>query len=162
MVRWRQKIEDNQERISSDGNVHDIQRLRELQNLPLERKIGITQARIMEFYREFNGRVYVSFSGGKDSTVLLDITRKLFPEVEAVFLDTGLEYPEIRDFVKTFNNVTWIRPEINFKEVINKYGYPFPSKEQAAFIDEYKRSKSEKLKSIRINGNKNAPIFIDQ
>ena len=53
-----------------------------------------------------------------------------------------------------FDNVTWVKPEMNFKQVISKYGYPFPSKEQAAFIDEYKRSKSEKLKSIRINGNR--------
>lgn len=142
------------ERISSDGLIHDAQRLKELQALPLERKIGITQARIMEFYREFDGKVYVSFSGGKDSTVLLDITRRLFPEVEAVFVNTGLEYPEIREFVKMFDNVTWIKPKMTFDKVINKYGYPFPSKEQAAFIDEYKRSKSEKLKSTRINGNK--------
>lgn len=148
------EILNKQQRISSDGNIHDAQRLKELQALPLERKIGITQARIMEFYREYDGKVYVSFSGGKDSTVLLDIARKLFPEAEAVFIDTGLEYPKIREFVKTKENVTWLKPEMNFKEVINKYGYPFPSKEQAAFIDEYKRSKSEKLKSIRINGNK--------
>lgn len=148
------EISDKQERISSDGNIHDAQRLKELQALPLERKIGITQARIMEFYREYDGKVYVSFSGGKDSTVLLDLTRRLFPDVEAVFLDTGLEYPEIREFVKMFDNVTWVKPEMNFKQVISKYGYPFPSKEQAAFIDEYKRSKSEKLKSIRINGNR--------
>lgn len=149
-----ENILQEQNRISSDGKVHDAQRLKELQALPLDRKIGITQARIMEFYREFDGKVYVSFSGGKDSTVLLDITRKLFPEVEAVFIDTGLEYPKIREFVKTKENVTWLKPEMNFREVINKYGYPFPSKEQAAFIEEYKHSKSEKLKSIRINGNK--------
>lgn len=141
-------------RTSNDGLIHDAERLKELQNLQLERKIGITQARIMEFYREFDGNVYVSFSGGKDSTVLLDITRKLFPAIQSVFIDTGLEYPEIRDFVKTFDNVIWLKPEMNFKQVIEKYGYPFPSKEQAAFINEYKRAKSEKLKNIRLNGNK--------
>ncbi|MFA6832929.1 MAG: phosphoadenosine phosphosulfate reductase family protein [Bacteroidaceae bacterium] len=133
--------------------------------LPLNRKIGITQSRIIEWYQRYDGKVYISFSGGKDSTVLLDIVRKIYPDVPAIFLDTGLEYPEIRDFVKTKENVTWLVPEkynrekkqyerYTFKEVLNDYGYPLISKEQAAFIQEYRTTKSEKLKDIRWNGNK--------
>ena len=110
-------------------NIHDITRLRELQALPLERKIMITQARIIEWYNRFNGQVFVSFSGGKDSTVLLDIARKCFPNIPAVFADTGLEYPEIRDFVKTIDNVTIVRPEKTFRRVILEHGYPVASKE---------------------------------
>lgn len=48
----------------------------------------------------------MAFSGGKDSTVLLDIARKIYPDIEAVYNDTGLEYPELREFVKTIDNVT--------------------------------------------------------
>ena len=44
--------------------------LRELQALPLDLKILKTKNRIKEFYNFFGGQVYVSFSGGKDSTVL--------------------------------------------------------------------------------------------
>jgi 3'-phosphoadenosine 5'-phosphosulfate sulfotransferase (PAPS reductase)/FAD synthetase len=84
---------------------HTKERLKALQALPLERKIGFTIARIVEWYTHYNGKVYVSFSGGKDSTVLLDIARGLFPDIKAMFVDTGLEYPEIREFVKTFDNV---------------------------------------------------------
>ena len=73
--------------------------------------------------------VYVSFSGGKDSTVLLDIARRLYPDIKAVFIDTGLEYPEIRQFVKQFDNVDWLKPRITFRQVIERYGYPFISKE---------------------------------
>lgn len=73
--------------------------------------------------------VYISFSGGKDSTVLLDIARKIYPTIQALFVNTGLEYPEIVRFVKTFDNVDIINPKMNFKEVIMKYGYPFISKE---------------------------------
>lgn len=75
--------------------------------------------------------VYVSFSGGKDSTVLLDIVRNRcgYTEIPAVFVDTGLEYPEIREFVKTFDNVTWLKPRLQFRRVIEKFGYPFISKE---------------------------------
>ncbi len=99
-----------------------------MQSWCLQRKIQVTQTRIIEWYQHYNGQVYVSFSGGKDSTVLLDLARRAFPNIEAVFIDTGLEYPELRNFVKTFNNVTWIKPKINFKKVIESYGYPVISK----------------------------------
>lgn len=103
--------------------------LKQLQSMPLDAKILMTQTRIREWVREFGeSGVYVSFSGGKDSTVLLDIVRKMFPDIEAVFVDTGLEYPEIRQFVKTFDNVTILRPDMRFDEVIKKYGYPMISK----------------------------------
>jgi 3'-phosphoadenosine 5'-phosphosulfate sulfotransferase (PAPS reductase)/FAD synthetase len=96
--------------------------------------------------------IYISFSGGKDSTVLLDIVRKIYPEVEAVFIDTGLEYPEIRDFVKTFDNVTWLKPEMNFKQVIEKYGYPVISKEVALKVRE-SRSKPDGYASQSFDEN---------
>ena len=109
---------------------HTIQDLRIRQALPLEQKILMTKTRIKEWvnYYGLEG-VYVSFSGGKDSTVLLHIARSIYPDIKAVFVDTGLEYPEIRDFVKTFDNVDIIRPKMNFKQVLNKYGYPIISKE---------------------------------
>lgn len=115
----------------------ELSRLKELQQLPLERKVGFTAARIAEFYKAMDGKVCVSFSGGKDSTVLLYLVRSLFPDVKAVFADTGLEYPEIRDFVKTFDNVDWVKPSIPFNKVIEKYGYPVISKDCAQRIHEY-------------------------
>ena len=118
--------------------MHKEDKLIELQKLPLERKIGITQARIAEWYEHFNGNVYVSFSGGKDSTVLLDIVRKMYPDVEAVFANTGLEYPEIVSFVKSFDNITIIRPKKSFKQVLEKYGYPVISKDQSFYISNYR------------------------
>ena len=107
-----------------------IEELRRLQSQPLEKKIIMTRQRIREWVEHYgeNG-VYVSFSGGKDSTVLLDIVRKDYPNIPAVFVDTGLEYPEIREFVKGYDNVVWLKPKMNFRQVIEKYGYPFISKE---------------------------------
>lgn len=131
----------------------------------LERKIRVTQAKIIEWYIKYDGKVYIGFSGGMDSRVLLDLVRRIYPNVPAVFCDTGLEYPEIREFVKTINNVEFIYPlmwnkkerkyeRVSFKTVIDTYGYPIISKEQAAFIQECRDTKSEKLRDIRLNGNK--------
>ena len=109
---------------------HTIEELQQWQALPLNIKILMTKDRIRQWVNEYGeDGVYVSFSGGKDSTVLLDIVRESYPNIPAVFIDTGLEYPEIREFVKTFDNVTWVKPKYNFKKVIEKYGYPFISKE---------------------------------
>ena len=108
--------------------IHTKGDLQQMQSLPLSAKILMTKRRIREWYDYWDGQVYVSFSGGKDSTVLLHIARELYPDIEAVFVNTGLEYPEIQSFVKTFDNVTILRPKMRFDEVIKKYGYPVISK----------------------------------
>lgn len=105
----------------------ELWELKQKQSLNLKQKIIYSEKRIREWYKYWDGLVYVAFSGGKDSTVLLDIIRNIYPDVPAVFVDTGLEYPEIKDFVKTIDNVTTIRPEMNFKQVIEKCGYPVVS-----------------------------------
>lgn len=116
-----------------------------LQALPFEIKLLKTRQRIREWVNEYGeDGVYVSFSGGKDSTVLLHIVREMYPSVEAVFVNTGLEYPEIQQFVKSFDNVTILRPQMRFDEVIKKYGYPVISKEV-----------SQKLYYLKKDGNKN-------
>ena len=112
-----------------------------MQEWSLDHKILVTQTRLMEWYQKNNGNVYISFSGGKDSTVLLHIARKLFPDIIAVYVDTGLEYPEIREFVKTVPNVEWIKPEMSFRQVIRKYGYPLISKEASSNIHYARRAK---------------------
>ena len=122
-------------------------------NMPLDLKIKYTKRRLKEWYRHFDGEVYVSFSGGKDSTVLLHIARSLYPDIEAVFCDTGLEYPEIRDFVKTIDNVTWIKPKMPFNEVVAKYGWPIVSKEQARYIRDV-RCSTESMKRLRLTGER--------
>jgi 3'-phosphoadenosine 5'-phosphosulfate sulfotransferase (PAPS reductase)/FAD synthetase len=128
--------------------------LNQMQNLPLEIKILKTQKRIREWYEQHEGEVYVSFSGGKDSTVLLHIARQIYPDIKAVFIDTGLEYPELRQFVKTIKNVIWLKPKMKFKEVVEKYGYPVISKEQAQYIYQFRTAKSEKTQLTRLYGNK--------
>ena len=124
--------------------------LKQAQALPLEAKIIKTELRIREFYDHFNGEVYVSFSGGKDSTVLLDIARSLYPDIPAVFFDTGLEYPELKEFVKTIDNVEIRRPNRSFRQVIEEFGYPIISKRIAGYVYTAKRDpNSVRAKTLR-------------
>lgn len=107
--------------------------LKEMQSWDLNRKIATSLTRIIEFAKHFNNQVYVSFSGGKDSTVLLDLVRKIIPDVTVVFSNTGLEYPEIQAFARN-QGAEFVRPKMMFNEVITKYGYPIISKEVSQAI----------------------------
>ena len=115
--------------------------LKALQSLPLKVKVAKTKQRIREWVDRFGtDGVYVSFSGGKDSTVLLHIVREMYGnDIPAVFVNTGLEYPEIQSFVKTFENVEILRPKMRFDEVIKKYGYPIIGKETSQAIYEARK-----------------------
>ena len=109
---------------------HTLDELYTRQALPLNLKIRMTEERIREWinYYGIDG-IYVSFSGGKDSTVLLDIVRKNYPNAKAMFVDVPTQYPELRQFVKTFENVDIVKPKIGFIEACEKYGFPLFSKE---------------------------------
>lgn len=136
--------------------------LKERQALPLDVKIGMSIRRIKEWYRHWKGNVYIAFSGGKDSTVLLDIVRSIYPGIPAVFSDTGLEFPEIRTFVKTFGNVTVVKPKKNFRQVVREYGWPLVSKHTARCIsqvqnatDKNKATVTLRLTGVRSDGTRN-------
>lgn len=112
----------------------------------------MTERRLKQWHIKYEGNVYLAFSGGKDSTVLKDILKNIFPDVPAVFCNTGLEYPEVKKFALSQNNVTIITPKMMFKDVINTYGYPVISKEQSSYIYEIRNTKSDKLRDLRLNG----------
>ena len=111
-----------------------------------------------------DGQVYVGFSGGKDSTVLTDLCARVCQRygwtLYLLFVNTGLEYPEIQKFVKTF--AEWlrntyqievvldvVRPEMRFDEVVKKYGYPAISKEVSEVIYSVRNSDAGKTKTVR-------------
>ena len=125
--------------------------LKILQAYPLWMKVERTKRRIAEWI-DYYGEdgVYISFSGGKDSTVLLHLVRSLYPEVEAVFCNTGLEYPEIVKFVKDIPNVRILKPELTFKQVIDQKGYPVISKSVANTVRLARKNIEEDKDTLRV------------
>lgn len=112
--------------------------LEQYRHLPLGAKVIMTKNRIREWYNYWGGDVYISYSGGKDSTVLVHLVHDLYPEVPLVFVNTGLEFPEIQAFARKMG-AEFIRPKMRFDEVISTYGYPLISKENANVV-EYART----------------------
>ena len=105
---------------------------------PLDLKIMLTQDRIRGWYKAYGGDIYVSRSGGKDSDVLGDIVKKMYPDVPQVFIDTGLEWVSVHNHGIEIAD-TVLRPQMNFMQVIKAYGYPIISKEVAQKVEEARR-----------------------
>jgi len=130
----------------------ELWQLQQLQALPLEVKIRKTEERIKEWYEHFDGQVYVSRSGGKDSDVLGHIVKRLYPDVPHVFINTGLEYDSVRIHATEECNEV-LKPDMSFVDVITKYGYPVISKEIAQSLYEIQQAidKNKEIPKYRID-----------
>lgn len=116
---------------------------------PLDMKEELAMQRVRAFGTVNHGKIYVSFSGGKDSTVLLHLARRVFPDIRGMFLNTGLEFPEIVSFVKSCENIDIVKPKLSFRQVIERDGWPIVDKEQAAKIGTCQRNKAYCQKYFR-------------
>ena len=103
---------------------------------------------IIEKYEEKN--FYISFSGGKDSTVLSELIDMAIPGniIPRVYANTGIELNMIQDFVlnmqKTDDRIIIVKPTIPIKQMLEKEGYPFKSKLHAHCVDLYQKYGFEK------------------
>ena len=115
----------------------------------LDKRITEAMHRIEELYNETDGKCYVSFSGGKDSTVLLALIKMcediltIPPNgIPAVFSNTGIELGVTVDFVKWckenwYPNIQIIRPEVSFDWVMKNEGKPLKSKLKSEYIERW-------------------------
>lgn len=146
------------------------QAAKELLALDLGDKVFLSREKIEQWYDAWDGKCYVSFSGGKDSTVLAylvaqELSRYRTPiyPLTLVFVNTGLEYPEIQHFVNDY--AAWLqkqfpridvqlarlRPKLNIRQVIAKYGYSIVSKEVANCVY-LARKNGNKSRLARLRG----------
>lgn len=101
---------------------------------------------------------YLSFSGGKDSTVLHYLLDKALPNnrIPRVFINTGIEYQMIVEFVKELaakdDRFIILQPTQAIKPMLEKYGYPFKSKEHSLRIDQFNRDSNANYIKKYISG----------
>lgn len=129
--------------------------LNQRMHYPLDYKIELAKRRIRSAVHQYGlNNCYVSFSGGKDSTVLSHLVLSLGYKLEHVFSNTRLEYPECIKFAKTWsekNNVklTTVMPDITPGEIWKQYGYPMFSKEVAEILERVRMHKNVNPKKIK-------------
>lgn len=134
-----------------------LQELREKQSWTLPQKVQHAMDVISTFVSRMGGldKVYISWSGGKDSTVLLDIARRMYPDILAVFCTTGNEYPDIMKFVRDAKkdgaNIQIIRPKMTPREVWAKYGFPLVGKDIARYIHDIHSNPNSKSSQLRLS-----------
>ena len=107
--------------------------LASLRAMPLEAKIIQTKYLIREAITTFGeDHCYISYSGGKDSTVLSHIAKQMYPNILHLFANTTNEYPETLKHIQweineNHTNIITVYPidskgEMwNFKKVVERY-----------------------------------------
>lgn len=95
---------------------------------------------------DLESNAYLSFSGGKDSTILHYLLDMALPNnhIPRVFINTGIEYQMIVDFVeelaKKDDRFVILKPSTPIKPMLEKYGYPFKSKEHSLYVQQYQKN----------------------
>lgn len=120
-----------------------VEELHNRQQWTLAQKIDHSLGVIDQFIARMDGKVYLSFSGGKDSTVLLHLCEIIKPDIKCVFVNTGCESVDVVRFVekmKAAHNIEVIRPKLTPRQVWAKYGFPLVSKDQAFKIDRVRKN----------------------
>ena len=106
----------------------------------LQDRLGVIRDTINKYGEE---NWYISFSGGKDSTVIHHLVDMALPDnkIPRVFSNTGIEYQAIVEFVKEIadDRFVIIPPSKNIRETLEKVGYPFKSKMYSNWLKEYQK-----------------------
>lgn len=112
----------------------------------LEDRIAKIQA--IDDQYDLNHNAYISLSGGKDSTVLHYLVDMALPgnKIPRLFLNTGMEWKEILNFVKKLaekdDRIIIYNSGVNIKDMLAKVGYPFKSKQHSNFVSVYQHQRA--------------------
>jgi 3'-phosphoadenosine 5'-phosphosulfate sulfotransferase (PAPS reductase)/FAD synthetase len=143
-----------------------------MKNRPYGVKPLFSMKRVQEWHQHWKGQIYISFSGGLDSSVLAYIVCQAYEQyhlegkIPLVFSDTGMEFPEIREFVHEYTEwlkgkfpdldieLVTIRPKHTFQWVCENKGFPLISKETAAKIRKLRHGKlKERYRNYLLHGD---------
>jgi len=107
------------------------------QQLPLEEKVSISNKFIDSVLSKCN-KPAVAWSGGKDSTIALHLVLKKMPDIDVIWVNTGVEFPECISFINEYKkkwslNFHIAKPESNFWDVTEKYGWPMLGKGSSGY-----------------------------
>lgn len=108
----------------------------------LEDKIKLSNQVIIDWYKGNYGRVFVAFSGSYQSSVLLDLVRKLYPDVPAVFVHSEIDYPEKYTLASHLKNMTILPTKMKYQEIIMEKGFQVVSKEISSCVSSYRNTGS--------------------
>ncbi len=134
-----------------------------LREMNLASKIVQTRFLIKQAINTFGlNKVYISYSGGKDSTVLSHIAKNMYPNILHLFANTTNEYPETLQHIKwereeNGTNIITVLPidthgELwTFKKMVEHYGFPIYSKRISNAIRTYQHALSERTKQNSLN-----------
>lgn len=122
---------------------------------------------IIRKYGEEN--FYISFSGGKDSTVLSALVDMAIPDnkIPRVYANTGIEYRLILDFVERERErehsweLVMLKPTKPIKPTLEEVGYPFKSKHHSKTLAIYQRSGETETVKVYI-GEKEARTGVER
>lgn len=90
--------------------------------------------------------IYISFSGGKDSTILHYMIDKAVPnnKIKRIYDNTGIEYPQMIKFVKNMSlkdsRIEILKPTKNIPRTLKMVGYPFKSKQHSHNLNTYRNN----------------------
>lgn len=124
-----------------------IQRFRELQDLPYNIKIQYAIGKAQEFFDTMKGKVFCSVGGLDSITLLLFLREYVDPGIRGVSLSV-LEDKTIRKVHKDLGNMVFLKPYKSKVQVIKEHGYPVISKEKAGKI-QLLQNPTEKNTTVR-------------
>ena len=153
--------------------------LKYLQAFDFPHKVMRSQTKILEYILKLKGKVYVAFSGGVDSTVLLDMTCRVWASLDeyrdkpltVIFADTGNEFMAIRRFVVEFceicekchgikiDLIKARNKDINFYNIPATVGYPVVSKKVSRMIRDIRTWCREIMAAHQIEGELTREVF---